>query len=196
LRSDIRAVNTDPHDCDQLLAFVRGHDTRWTTVQASVIMILAYGLGVIDGLGALAETRERFAESEPPLIGERHRQTWSRIVVDKKHLVTIPPLNNDPQRIDMASIANDAGMTTTSAYLGRLNVARFQSVLSDGEATLRQRRFRNDTVYVIMNYPPHPLDRILETEAENPTTNGGFFATRIENLLVVYMAPMSGDFTR
>ena len=143
-------------------------------------------IGIVDGASALREMRERFSDSADLLIGERHAPTWNRIVKGRKHLITIPPLNNDPQWIDMAVLAKDNGMTTTAAYLGRVNESRFRAVLKHGEDTARRRNFRSDTVYVIMNYPPHPLAESLEREGSRASLGSTFRAEQIENLLVIY----------
>ncbi len=143
-------------------------------------------IGALDGASALQETRERFTDSAELLIGERRESTWDRIMVGRKHLVTIPPLNNDPQWIDMALLAKKHGMTSTAAYLGRLNEGRFHTVLNEGENVARSRNFKVDTVYVIMNYPPHPLAEALRREGSTRGTSSTFRAEQVENLLVVY----------
>lgn len=144
-------------------------------------------IGLVDAQPALRETRERFSSSAEPLIAERNAAVWKRILYNRQHLVTIPPLNNDPQWIDMAQLAQEYGMTTTAAYLSRLNDSRFRNTLSAGELALERRKFARDTVYVIMNYPPHRLTNILATEAETTVVNPlSFQAVQVENLLVVY----------
>ena len=155
------------------------------------LTFLVFGLclliiGAIDGVSALQETRERFSDSAELLIGERHESTWDRIMAGRKHLVTIPPLNNDPQWIDMALLAKKNGMTTTAAYLGRLNEGRFQAVLNEGEDVVRSQKFKVDTVYIIMNYPPHPLADALRRQGSTRAAGTTFRAERVENLLVIH----------
>lgn len=151
-----------------------------------VFVVGAVLIGLVDTIPALRETRERFANSAEPLIGERNAEAWELILSNRQHLVTIPPLNNDPQWIDMAQLAHEYGMSTTAAYLSRLNDEMFGSVLDSGQLALQERDFKVDTVYVIMNYPPHPLADVLIREASDMRSDDAFRAERIENLLVVY----------
>jgi len=160
-----------------------------SSAHRSMFLVLSLGamtIGLLDGQQALRETRERFAGSAEPLIGERHAATWEMLLANRQHLVTIPPLNNDPQWIDIAQLAREYRMTTTAAYLSRLNDSKFRGTLTESELTLEHRQFAADTVYVIMNYPPHPLTSVLVTEARTSMRSSlPFQAIPIENLLVV-----------
>ena len=146
----------------------------------------------VDGATALRETRERFGESADSLIGERHAVTWSRILNGKSHLVTIPPLNNDPQWIDMAALAKEHRLTTTAAYLSRLNESRFKRSTDGTSATVTDRSFTADSVYVFMNYPPNPDSEALVAIKRVTAREMTFVVERIENLVVVH-ALVDGD---
>jgi hypothetical protein len=172
-----------------VIATVALSSHRLAPVLVSLGVVL---IGFIDARPALREVRERFSDSAEPLIGERNAAAWERILHTRQHLVTIPPLNNDPQWIDMAQLARQYRMTTTAAYLSRLNDSRFQAVIDSGEHTLQRRKFPSDSVFVIMNYPPHPLADALRREALDPRGNASFRTEQIENLLVIH-SPKAHD---
>lgn len=190
--SDIAAIFRSNGRFVWLLAYVTAVTTFAVVATAQKrIVFLIFGLGLvllglIDSRSAFGETRERFSSSAEQLIGERHQSKWNSILAGRRHLVTIPPLNNDPQWIDMAYLAKQNGMTSTSAYLSRLNGSRFVTVLDEGEYALRNRLFADDSVYVIMNYPPHPLVNELLEEGNPMKADRNFTAYVIENLVVVF----------
>lgn len=119
------------------------------------VALFALFLQVTDSLTAVRETRERFTDSNITLITDDSR--WNDWVKNKKHLVSIPPLNNDPLWIDLAVLADRHGLTTNAAYVSRTDSRRFEQLVDTTQRDLESFSFDPNTVYVITNYPPNTV---------------------------------------
>jgi hypothetical protein len=86
---------------------------------------------------------------------------WTDLGSRYQNLVTVPPLNNDPNWIDFALLANNSGMTTNAAYVGRANEALVYGLSGLLQQQIENYDFSPDTLYVLTNYPPNPLSSVL-----------------------------------
>lgn len=118
------------------------------------VLLAASGFQLLDSATALRETRERFTEVPPPLVTES--LLWESLAKNRTHLVSIPPLNNDPRWIDLAWFAEKHGMSTTAFYFSRTDQVIFDDLKATSQLALERREFQINTVYVITNYPPNP----------------------------------------
>ena len=123
------------------------------------VVLFALLLQITDSLTALRETRERFTDTNVTLITDDPR--WNDWAKGKKHLVSIPPLNNDPLWIEFAALANRYGLSTNAAYVSRSDVEEFGQLVEETQQVLEQYEFREDTLYIITNYPPNPVSKDL-----------------------------------
>jgi hypothetical protein len=119
------------------------------------VSLLALLLQITDSLSALRETRERFVNTSVTLITDDLR--WDDWTKGKKHLVSIPPLNNDPLWIDLATLADRHRMTTNAAYVSRTDSRRFEQLVTMTQTDLESFAFDPNTVYVVTNYPPNSV---------------------------------------
>jgi hypothetical protein len=112
-----------------------------------------------DSGSALANTHERFRENSFQTV--LLDPMWIELGGKYQNLVTVPPLNNDPNWIDFALLAKRFNMTTNAAYVGRADEAFF-SVLSDRlQKQIENYDFFPDTLYILTDYPPNPLSSVL-----------------------------------
>ena len=124
-----------------------------------LLLPFAFALQVWDSGSALANTHERFTENSfrsvllDPL--------WIELGGKYHNLVTVPPLNNDPNWIDFALLANNSGMTTNAAYVGRADESLIYELSGRLQQQIEKYEFSPDTLYVLTNYPPNPLSPIL-----------------------------------
>ena len=138
---------------------------------------------LVDSRVAITETRSRFTDTKPMLITDD--PFWDEIAKGRSHLVSIPPLNNDPRWIDLAVFALRNDMSTNAAYLSRKDELNFQALVASTQQLLERREFEDDTVYVLTNYPPNPETQKLFAE-QNAGTLTNFRVVQIEELTVVY----------
>ncbi len=125
------------------------------------VVMAAMFLQITDSFTALRETRERFTDTSVTLITDDPR--WDEWADGRSHIVSIPPLNNDPLWVDLAVLADRNAMTTNAAYVSRTDSQQFEELVESTQADLTSLTFDSDTVYVITNYPPNPMsDKIRE----------------------------------
>jgi hypothetical protein len=147
------------------------------------VLLIAVVFQVVDSSVALSETRERFTQTDPWLVTDD--PVWNEFVMDKSHLVSIPPLSNDPRWIDLAVLAHRNNMTTSAAYVSRKDEASFEDLVETTQQALELRKFRSDTLYVITNYPPNPETTKLFEESEIGELMN-VRVVQVEELTVVY----------
>ena len=129
------------------------------------VVLFALLLQVTDSLTALRETRERFTDTDITLVTDDPR--WVDWTKGKKHLVSIPPLNNDPLWIDLATLADRHRLTTNAAYVSRTDIRRFERLIEVTQKNLESYTFDPDTLYIITNYPPNPMSATLRKRADD-----------------------------
>ena len=147
-----------------------------------VLIPLLTVIQVWDSSTAIANTKERFEESN--FVSVLSDPLWSEFAADYKHLVVIPPLNNDPNWIDFALLANSFKLTTNAAYVGRSDEAHISQLAVDLQGLLDRRKFDADTLYVLTNYPPNPLADALVGLNGSPLV-GGATITRLNEFVVI-----------
>jgi hypothetical protein len=124
-----------------------------------VFISLLLVLQLWDARDALTNTRERFLEDTFRSV--LTDPMWSELGSNYQNLVTVPPLNNDPNWIDFALLANNSGMTTNAAYVGRADKALIYGLSGRLQQQIENYEFSPDTLYVLTNYPPNPLSSVL-----------------------------------
>lgn len=124
-----------------------------------LLLPIALVLQTWDGGDAFTNTQERFLEDSfrSVLIDPM----WTDLGSRYQNLVTVPPLNNDPNWIDFALLANNSGMTTNAAYVGRADEALIYGLSGRLQQQIENYEFSRDTLYVLTNYPPNPLSSVL-----------------------------------
>jgi hypothetical protein len=130
------------------------------------VALFALLLQITDALNAFRETRERFTDTNVTLVTDNPR--WNEWTKGKKHLVSIPPLNNDPLWIDLATLADRHRLTTNAAYVSRTDIRRFEQLVEVTQKNLESFTFEPDTLYVITNYPPNPMSVTLRQRYNDP----------------------------
>ena len=120
---------------------------------------LLLALQLWDARDALTNTHERFLEDsfQSVLLDPM----WTDLGSRYQNLVTVPPLNNDPNWIDFALLADNSGMTTNAAYVGRADEALIYGLSGHLQQQIENYDFSPDTLYVLTNYPPNPLSSVL-----------------------------------
>jgi hypothetical protein len=108
---------------------------------------------------ALTNTEERFLEDSFQTV--LLDPMWTDLGSRYQNLVTVPPLNNDPNWIDFALLANNSGMTTNAAYVARADEALVYELGGRLQQQIENYDFSPDTLYVLTNYPPNPLSSVL-----------------------------------
>jgi hypothetical protein len=86
---------------------------------------------------------------------------WAELGDKYQNLVTVPPLNNDPNWIDFALLAHKSGMTTNAAYVARTSDSKISSLQKQLQLQIENYDFLPSTLYVLTNYPPNPLSSVL-----------------------------------
>jgi hypothetical protein len=155
---------------------------EWKSNIAVSLVALVSLVHVADTTHAVASVRSRFTETEDALITDGPR--WDAWAAGKKHLVSIPPLSNDPRWIDLAVFANRHQLTTTAAYVSRKDEFSFAQLANDSQRLLERRDFSSDTLYVITNYPPNPESVRLLAEARGSKASP-YRVFQVEELTVV-----------
>lgn len=130
------------------------------------VALFALFLQITDSMNALRETRERFTDINVTLVTDDPR--WTYWVKDKKHLVSVPPLNNDPLWIDLAVLADRHGMTTNAAYVSRTDTRAFEILIAQTQEDLETLSLDRETLYIITNYPPNPISTSLKATNQVP----------------------------
>jgi hypothetical protein len=147
-----------------------------------VLIPLLTVIQVWDSSTAIANTKERFEESN--FVSVLTDPLWSEFAADYKHLVVIPPLNNDPNWIDFAALANSFKLTTNAAYVGRTDEAHIYELAGELQGLLERRKFDAKTLYVLTNYPPNPVADALVDLNGSPLA-GGATITRLNGFVVI-----------
>jgi hypothetical protein len=117
------------------------------------------GLQLWDVRDALSNTQERF--SEDSFRSVLLDPIWAELGDKYQNLVTVPPLNNDPNWIDFALLAHKSGMTTNAAYVARTSDSKISSLQKQLQLQIENYDFLPSTLYVLTNYPPNPLSSVL-----------------------------------
>lgn len=135
-----------------------------------LLLPFAFVLQVWDSGSALANTHERFTENSfrsvllDPL--------WIELGGKYQNLVTIPPLNNDPNWIDFALLAKRLNMTTNAAYVGRADEALIYDLGDRLQQQIEIYDFSPNTLYILTNYPLNPLSSVLLALNGSPEIKG------------------------
>lgn len=125
----------------------------------SALVAGALFIQLTDSFMALRETRERFTDTNVTLVTDNPR--WDEWANGRNHVVSIPPLNNDPLWIDLAMLADRHRMSTNAAYVSRTNSGQFERLVDSTQQNLASFSFGSDTMYVITNYPPNPMSDVV-----------------------------------
>jgi hypothetical protein len=120
---------------------------------------LLLALQLWDVHDALSNTRERF--SEDSFRSVLLDPMWTELGNKYQKLVTVPPLNNDPNWIDFALFAKNSGMTTNAAYVARTSDSKISNLQKRLQQQIENYEFAPNTLYVLTNYPPNPLSPVL-----------------------------------
>ena len=117
------------------------------------------GLQLWDVRDARSNTQERFSENsfQSVLLDP----IWTELGDKYQNLVTVPPLNNDPNWIDFALLAHKSGMTTNAAYVARTSDSKISSLQKQLQLQIENYDFLPSTLYVLTNYPPNPVSPVL-----------------------------------
>ena len=134
-------------------------------IRLSFFLVVILVLQIFDGREAFSESRERFVHSE---ILHSDLTIWNKLASGKKHLIVIPSLNNDPEWVDLAFLANRHNMTTNAASIDRINKSKLSQFDAKLQIDLENFRFKTDTLYVITDYPPNPFRNNLIKYFDSP----------------------------
>jgi hypothetical protein len=134
-------------------------------IRLSFFLVVILVLQIFDGREAFSESRERFVHSE---ILHSDQTIWNKLASGKKHLIVIPSLNNDPEWVDLAFLANRHNMTTNAASIDRINKSKLSQFDAKLQIDLENFRFKTDTLYVITDYPPNPFRNNLIKYFDSP----------------------------
>lgn len=156
---------------------------RLKPFRLAVVLILASSFQLVDSYAALAKTRNRFTSPTPKLIFEN--RDWDEIANGRNHLVSIPPLNNDPRWIDLAVFAHRNSMSTNAAYLARIDEDGFEQLVETTQRALERREFDIDTMYIITNYPPNSETPKLFDEVQRGNLQN-LRIIQVKELTIVY----------
>lgn len=150
-----------------------------------LIAVLLFVLGVtqlIDSVPVYQNVRERYS-----IIAFTPRLTspmWDTLAQNYDHIVAIPPLNNDPGWFELALLADKWGMSTNTTYLARFSQQKFIAAVTKAQNDLSNLSFDSKTLYVITNYPPNPMNKIVLNDF-GPGTNGHIKSYSIDGFTVI-----------
>ncbi len=131
---------------------------KFISIKIFVIFALLC-LQIFDTFTPLQEVRER--HTDDPYDKVLYSPVWDDLAQDYRHLVVLPPLNNDPGWLDLALLADKWKMSSNSVYFARMNQKKFTDSQVSIKNIVSTFAFREDSLYVITNYPPNPLSPIL-----------------------------------
>lgn len=154
------------------------HSKRLT---AALLLILA-ATQLVDSVPIYRNVRERYS-----IIAFTPRLTspmWDTLAQKYDHLVAIPPLNNDPGWFELALLADKWGMSTNTTYLARFGQQKFMAAVTKAQKDLKNLSFDSKTLYVMTNYPPNPMNRIVLNDF-GPATNGHIKSYSIDGFTVI-----------
>ena len=125
----------------------------------TLVLVVLLSVQIFESVGIFNNVRQRFTEIKftPQLLSPR----WDELAQNYDHLVAIPPLNNDPGWFELALLANKWGLSTNTTYLARFNQLDFDLAKSKTQDDLEHFQFDPNTLYILTNYPPNPMNQTL-----------------------------------
>ena len=125
----------------------------------TLVLVVLLSVQIFESVGIFNNVRQRFTEIKftPQLLSPR----WAELAQNYDHLVAIPPLNNDPGWFELALLANKWGLSTNTTYLARFNQLDFDLAKSKTQDDLEHFQFDPNTLYILTNYPPNPMNQTL-----------------------------------
>ena len=125
----------------------------------TLVLVVLLSVQIFESVGIFNNVRQRFTEIKftPQLLSPR----WDELAQNYDHLVAIPPLNNDPGWFELALLANKWGLSTNTTYLARFNQLDFDLAKSKTQDDLENFQFDPNTLYILTNYPPNPMNQTL-----------------------------------
>lgn len=125
----------------------------------TLVLVVLLSVQIFESVGIINNVRQRFTEIKftPQLLSPR----WDELAQNYDHLVAIPPLNNDPGWFELALLANKWGLSTNTTYLARFNQLDFDLAKSKTQDDLEHFQFDPNTLYILTNYPPNPMNQTL-----------------------------------
>ena len=125
----------------------------------TLVLVVLLSVQIFESVGIFNNVRQRFTEMKftPQLLSPR----WDELAQNYDHLVAIPPLNNDPGWFELALLANKWGLSTNTTYLARFNQLDFDLAKSKTQDDLENFQFDPNTLYILTNYPPNPMNQTL-----------------------------------
>jgi len=149
-----------------------------------VVIFTLLCLQIFDTFTPLREVRER--HTDDPYDKVLESPVWHVLAQNYKHLVVLPPLNNDPGWLDLALLADKWKMSSNSVYFARVNQKKFTNSQVSIKNIVSNFAFREDALYVITNYPPNPLSPILIARyGGKKLSDSGIKAFELDGFVVV-----------
>jgi len=148
----------------------------------TVLLLVLTATQLIDSMPLYQNVRNRYSINKftPRLTSPM----WDALAQNYDHVVAIPPLNNDPGWFELALLADKWGMSTNTTYLARFGQQKFMAAVTKAQNDLNNLSFDSKTLYVITNYPPNPMNRIVLNEF-GPSTNGHIKSYSIDGFTVI-----------
>ena len=148
----------------------------------TVLLLVLTATQLIDSMPLYQNVRNRYSINEftPRLTSPM----WDALAQNYDHVVAIPPLNNDPGWFELALLADKWGMSTNTTYLARFGQQKFMAAVTKAQKDLNNLSFDSKTLYVITNYPPNPMNRIVLNDF-GPATNGHIKSYSIDGFTVI-----------
>ena len=148
----------------------------------TVLLLVLAATQLIDSMPVYRNVRDRYS-----VIAFTPRLTspmWDTLAQNYDHIVAIPPLNNDPGWFELALLADKWGMSTHTTYLARFSQQKFIAAVTKAQNDLSNLSFDSKTLYVITNYPPNPMNKIVLNDF-GPGTNGHIKSYSIDGFTVI-----------
>ena len=148
----------------------------------TLLLLVLAATQLIDSMPLYRNVRDRYS-----IIAFTPRLTspmWDALAQNYDHIVAIPPLNNDPGWFELALLADKWGMSTNTTYLARFGQQKFMDAVTKTQNDLNNLSFDSKTLYVITNYPPNPMNRIVLNDF-GPGTNGHIKSYSIDGVTVI-----------
>ena len=148
----------------------------------TLLLLVLAATQLIDSMPLYRNVRDRYS-----IIAFTPRLTspmWDALAQNYDHIVAIPPLNNDPGWFELALLADKWGMSTNTTYLARFGQQKFMDAVTKTQNDLNNLSFDSKTLYVITNYPPNPMNRIVLNDF-GPGTNGHIKSYSIDGFTVI-----------
>jgi hypothetical protein len=148
----------------------------------TLLLLVLAATQLIDSMPLYRNVRDRYS-----IIAFTPRLTspmWDALAQNYDHIVAIPPLNNDPGWFELALLADKWGMSTNTTYLARFGQQKFMDAVTKTQNDLNNLSFDSKTLYVITNYPPNPMNRIVLNDF-GPGTNGHIKSYSIDGFTII-----------